>query len=378
MSAPIPILEKARGTDGALQGPDFRMVREANFEKGDGDMRRILFLAGAVILLVTAGSAFSQTVSSSPTAVAAVPTGTVTPSAKPAHRKKKKKAVAVPTVQATQTTTPAVAQTLTTTPAKTAAAVPTATPVAAAKPLVKAEAIPTAGTAPDTQLADADKAYAARDFATAMAGYGDYVKAHGKTPTVEKKLLLSKFYAGASLETEARDGIKSEESYIQSDSETHNIEVYGKKQPTRDDHLVTLSLAFLTPQLLGGDIGVNFLAHWNVGMGISPLGVDPRIKYYFNGDNASFFLGVGYATYNLDLSKLGISGDAGEVSFNGNFLHFTFGPSFQDKNGFFMEIPFDLGLANFTYVIPDGNGTPKPGSYNGPAGTIGFRFGLSI
>ena len=344
-------------------------------------MRRILFLAGAMGFWMATGPALSQTASSSPTAVAAVPTGTVTPSAKSVHRKKKKKAAATATVQATQTTTPALTQTPAAAPVP---ATPTAqpasktTPVATAKPVVKAEAVPTAIPASDTQLADGDKAYAAKDFAAAMADYGDYVKAHGKTPEVEKKLLLSKFYAGASLEMEARNGIKTEESYIQSDSETHNIEVYGKKQPTREDHLVTLSLAFLTPQVLGGDVGLNFLAHWNVGLGISPLGVDPRIKYYFNGDNASFFLGVGYASYDLDLSKYGISGDAGEISLSGNFLHFTFGPSFQDKNGFFMEIPFDVGLANVNYVLPGDNGTVTHNNYNGPLGTIGFRFGFSI
>ncbi len=239
-----------------------------------------------------------------------------------------------------------------------------------------------------------DQAYAAKDFAKAQAAYADEIQKKGKTPELEKKFLLSKFYAGQALTDEARKGLKDEENYYKSDEESHNLMIYGKRQPSRGAHLVTLSLAILTPQLLGGDIGFTFLSHINVGMGIGFMGVDPRIKYYFDGDNASFFVGAGFATYDFSLSgSFDLGGGNGSLNgkISGTFAHFTFGPSFQDKNGFFMEMPVDVGIANINGSGSANGGNNSGGSggsgstnssgsgnYNGLMGTIGFRFGYSI
>jgi len=302
----------------------------------------------------------------------------LTPAVTPAPHVKhhKKKASAKTTAQPTETLTPSVSATvkpMTTT-------TPTVLNKTTAKPTVVAIS---SSSVSDSLVADGDQAYAAKDYAKAVMAYKEYVEKHGKTPEIEKKLLVAKFYQGQALEEESRKGLKAEENYIKSDNESHNFMVYGKRHPSREAHLVTLSLAFLTPQLIGGDVGLTFLAHWNVGVGIGLMGIDPRLKYYFDGDNASFFLGVGYASYNLSTSaNFGGSGGSGgnsKISISGNFLHFTFGPSFQDKGGLFMEIPFDVGVVNFTYSgLGDSSSSSSSGSYNGPAGTIGFRWGYSI
>jgi|HubBroStandDraft_1064217.scaffolds.fasta_scaffold99881_1 hypothetical protein len=325
----------------------------------------VLFFILSVIPIVRAQDASSTPAPSSATAVA-------TPGSTPKHHKKKASVQA--TVQPTALVTPVVSSTV------TVQTTLSATPVVPKKTAVQ----PTATAVSDTLLEDGDKAYAAKDFAKAVEDYGEFMDKHGNNPTVEKKLLLAKFYAGKALEEESRKGFKDEENYIHSDGETHNLMVYGKLHPSRDAHLVTISMALLTPQLAGGDVGLTFLAHWNVGLGIGLMGLDPRLKYYFDADNASFFLGVGYATYNYHLSSnINIGGNNGSLSgtISGNFLHFTFGPSFQDKDGFFMEIPFDVGLVNLKGSDTQnggGGGSSGSGSYNGPFGTVGFRWGYSI
>ena len=190
---------------------------------------------------------------------------------------------------------------------------------------------------------------------------------------------------------ESRKDIKAEENYIKSDDETHNFMVYGKRHPSREAHPFGICLAVLTPLGLGADLSYTIAAHWNIGFGVGALGFDPRIKYYFNGDLASFFMGFGVATYALPFSS-------SNVSFKGSFTHFSIGAAFQDPDGFFMELPVDVGPAHFEGTINvsnssgNGNGgggggggnnnnsssSPTSLNYDGIFATIGFRWGYSF
>ena len=318
-------------------------------------MKKFFLLVMGLLISMTAREVMADTATTAPAQVSAAPAITPAPAKK---SKKKKKATATATAQPTAS------------PAVTAAATSAATPAATVKASMT--------TTPASKEA-ADKAKAQAMTPTPMAG---------NDSGSMKKQLVDKFNAGQALIDEARQGLRQNEKNLKMDDEAHNIMVYGKKHPTRDMHLVTLSLAILTPQLAGGDIGFTFLSHWNVGLGIGFMGVDPRIKYYFDGDNASFFLGLGYATYNFSLSgNVDLGGDSGSLNgtISGNFLHFTFGPSFQDKDGFFMEMPVDVGIVDIkgSGSASGGSGSGSgsnsgSGSYNGPAGVIGFRWGYSI
>jgi hypothetical protein len=155
--------------------------------------------------------------------------------------------------------------------------------------------------------------------------------------------------------------------------------------------------------LLGFDLGYTFKAHWNVGMGYGPLlnTYNPRLKYYFKGDISSFFLGVGYATYSLNLSTNGQSTILGQKvdgsasgGFKGHYTYMSFGPSLQAGDGCFLEFELDLGMANLagsgkasTNSNDSGPGgtsgnTSSSGSgdfhYNGPMGMIGARWGWAF
>lgn len=337
------------------------------------------------LFLFCSGAVWADNATPVATIVAVMPSGTSTPTAPPKKKKKKKAfAVTTPTASSTPGSQTSVSPT------------PQGSPAPAGKSKTQAVSTPTPMASGANGPSAGDEAYAAKDYTKAMSVYSEEIQKKGKNPDLEKKYLLAKFYAGQVLEDEARKGLKSEENYYKSDEESHNLAVYGKRQPSRGAHLVTLSLAILTPQLLGGDIGFTFLSHINVGCGIGFMGFDPRVKYYFDGDNASFFLGMGYAIYNFNLSG-NFSFGSGNGNFSGtlsgNFLHFTFGPSFQDKNGIFMEVPFDVGVANFTGsgnangsgTVSGGGGSANvsgggsgSGSYNGIMGTVGFRFGYSI
>ncbi len=218
-----------------------------------------------VALFILAGASMGRAQDASPTPAVSGATPEPTPLTTKHHQKKKASAEATvqptPLVTAVVSSTATVQVTLSATPV-----VPKKTPVQPAATVVS-----------DNLLEDGDKAYEAKDFAKAVAAYEEFVGKHGKNPAVEKKLLLAKFYAGKALEEESRQGFKTEENYIQSDGETHNLMVYGKLHPSRDAHLMTLSMAILTPQLAGGDVGFTFFGHWNVGLGIGLMGVDPRL-----------------------------------------------------------------------------------------------------
>ncbi|HUO58233.1 MAG TPA: hypothetical protein VMV05_08660, partial [bacterium] len=311
-------------------------------------MKNFLLLAMGLLISMVAREANADAATVAPTQV--VPATASTPGPVKKSKKKKKAMVAAP---AQPMASPAAS------PVGTASVTPVASK-AAGKEAVKPVQSPTPSASPTVSA-----------------------KAAGTDAESLKKQLVDKFNAGQAMIEEARQGLKQNEKTLKMDDESHNLMVYGKRHPSRDTHLVTLSLAILTPQLAGGDIGFTFLSHWNVGLGIGFMGVDPRVKYYFDGDNASFFLGMGYATYNFSLSgNIDLGGDSGSLNgtISGNFLHFTFGPSFQDKDGFFMEMPVDVGIVDIKGSGSSSGGSGSgssngSGSYNGPAGIIGFRWG---
>jgi len=322
-----------------------------------------------LLAFLTAGNIYAGT---SPALASAAATVVPTPSAVPdttTKSKKKKKAVMAVTPQAT----PVTASTPGQTPTK-AAAVATLTPSAEQSKVL---------------LDKADKAYADKNYSEAVTDYGEYIKKFGENPEVDKKLLLAKFYEGQTLVSEARDGFKEKEKVLKMDDESHNFMVYGKRHPSREAHPFTVCAAFLTPLGVGGDLSYTIAAHWNIGFGVGYFGWDPRLKYYFNGDGASFYLGMGLATYNFNSGTINIgssgNGGSGSFSFSGSFLHFTLGPSFQDPDGTFLEAAFDVGAANIT---GQGNGNVSSGggsaggsqgfTYNGLFGTIGMRAGYSF
>ena len=271
---------------------------------------------------------------------------------------------------------------------------------------------PTTVSGPNAQALEAagDQAMEGKDYAQAVARYEAALKA-GPSDTgsespkskatksraadpqalLTKKLFRAKYLEGQAMVAEAQAGLKKVLKTLPHDGESHNLAVYGKRKPSRAARPFTLSFAFLTPQILGGDVGLTLFAHWNVGLGISPLGLDPRFKYYFSGDGGSFFLGFGSARYGYTLSKSvgnnngNGNGGSGTGSIDGHFIHFTFGPSYQGAGGFFMELPFDVGTAKLHFSgKANGNSNGGSGStsgetdYNGIMGSLGFRIGFSI
>jgi len=273
---------------------------------------------------------------------------------------------------------------------------------------------PTAAQGPNAQALEAagDQAMEGKDYAQAVARFDAALKAgpsdagsespkskvtksRAADPTalLTKKLFRAKYLQGQALVAEAQAGLKKVLKTLPHDGESHNWAVYGKRKPSRAARPFTLSFAFLTPQIIGGDVGLTLFAHWNIGLGISPLGLDPRFKYYFSGDGGSFFLGFGSARYGYTLSKSvgnnngggNGSGGSGTGSIDGHFIHFTFGPSYQGAGGFFMELPFDIGTAKLhlsgkaSGKDNGGNGsTSGQTDYNGIMGSLGFRIGFSL
>lgn len=296
------------------------------------------------------------------------------PSPTPAvkHHKKKASAQAAPTA------------TVQVTPVVTSSAAPGSKKASGLKkPLVK-EKVLAAPPPADDLLVEGNKAFDAGEWSKAAAAFRAYTDKHGKIPEVLKKLYLAEFREGESLIGEARDGFRLDEKTIPMDGETHNLMVYGKKEPARSAHPFTISLAILTPAVLGIDLGYTIAAHWNVGLGVGLIGFNPRLKYYLAGDVSSFFLTGGYASFNTGTLSINVNsgnGNNGSGSLTGDFTYLGFGHSFVGSDGSFLEAEFDLGGANLSGQGTGGNNNGSGSgnfNYNGVFGMLGFRLGFAI